>query len=529
MVDAYQTLGARMVEFDVSVADLEAKIGELGTKVSNENVRSLVTGYIDAVLEGRAPWRSGIGAYLLIHGMGRFLYNGNFEEVRKKSLEMIAARSMGSFDDIHKTLSKRQDIEGINRIAELVLDTMPKITYTWFKGSERPAILKRIVEKYENDEKYKEMVAGCLSELKDFEKLRALARKYVTKDLDFATGLLGRDAVDDDWRFIARQLKDSKPLIAYEIIWRIKDKKDDDKKFLSELEEWLIANDIENAFNYFERVQYNDADRKRFNVHQNALIKIGRRFLEMNLPIRALEAFAKTNCDENSPEYREAGMQLWNSENLDELKDIIYEHSRSYPLSSATRHAVKHALQLTAADYFTKGGDPEISNDYIRPDCGDDLNRKLGNALAKLPRNEADKYGDWRARTSYARILRVQKKTKDDERLLATLRERIIQAQHLTALNVFHDAEDVEGMRLYAERFKDDPMDVYRAGWKLQDNEMIAEARKRLLGSKWSLSSVLSKFESYKDDEGIKIVKEALAPGVPTETANVLLSKKKGH
>ncbi len=508
-LEQFEAFGKQLVELDVSANDLETRINGLGHKIEDKEIKAMVTGFVDRLLEKEFHEKE---SYELVHGFARFLYNGDFKDVRKRVLDNIAKRSAKIAADerydieLLRWLKEKQDTDALATIAESMLNTNPAVTYTWHPGGEnRPAILRKIVQTHQTNKKWREVVASCLHELEDKDGTRALAKEYLDKDIAFAWKLLEKHGTSDDWMLAANAWKNKDIGSAYHASVKARDAyphPQEAEQLRDQLKERFIREQPAKAFEIFNK-------RERYEQDKKALLLIAKLFLEKGKLEDALVTFSA--AEYNGPEVNNIGLTM--------LKRL----EKDKKPSRQTYKPFERAMREVALSYFENGGKVEIAAQYIYERAhDDDLRRKLGYAFAKLP----PKKGSNHAAQAYIRLIQLERKNPQDERLLDQLRERMVADESSHHTSTFIGYHDQKGLQLVLAKRKDlHDQTVYDIARALNDAQLLEKTRRAIVAE--GARHALDMFEREKDDVGIRYAREHIGHGVDLTLVDKILPRER--
>ncbi|VVB81869.1 Uncharacterised protein [uncultured archaeon] len=320
---------------------------------------------------------------------------------------------------------------------------------------------------------------------------------------------------DQDLRTVAEREKGN--ISKYELLNKIKQKTDKDKQKLGKLMEQIIATDPERAFGL--NTSWENSDDfyhtcRQVTRDKERMLEIGKSLLKKGQHMSALNAFQLAG--HTGEHYIQTGLEILQQKEIPWLGN-----------SSERETAMRdRALRAAAIPFFEKGGDPERANIYIPENVEDDLNRKLGYALAKLPPEE---HG-WNAANAYIRLQLIGKKTEEDNEQIEKLRRRVIEERKEYAGNTFLHAFDKTGLKQFIDQNIDThPKATYEAAAAQGSPEDVLRARESLVqkafDGKIRIDRVYEIFRAAGDEEGVKYLDSKIAPGVPQEIAAKLLAK----
>ncbi|HLF54134.1 MAG TPA: hypothetical protein VI612_00245 [Candidatus Nanoarchaeia archaeon] len=538
-MEAFTQLGRIMAkELNLSAKDLETRVNSLGTEFPQEQVRAIVTGYIDASLEANR-WNT-VEVYTLLHGFGRWLYNGTFDSVRKRVLDKIA-QSSRSAESIFECLEGNQ--EAINYIAEARIEKTPDFAHAHYKGEKRPEMLRRIIEKHSQREEQetRDTVISCMRELNDNEGLRALAYRCLETDFGLAEHLLLKYGTREDKLKLAeiakktgkiekagklitehgtkeeleafiREIRSTDIRTAYEL-----SRMSGPKELYKEIKQQMIQEHPEVAEGIFYAKPYEDGHPQLND--QAGMLEVAKRFAELKRHSSAIRAYGIAYCFDLAREQQE---QI-RTEVRQHALEMLRAGQKIPEVTMFMNRDFIYAVQDAVIAYFTEGGNPLTADEHIREEVLPSLNAQLARALAQLP-------GEKATNRAYARLIHLGEKIdKKENELLAELRERILQQPY--AANFFADNRDQEGMRLYIDRnIESNPKIAYSVAIKhLREEEAMIKTRQALIqaatAGRIPVKEAFTTFEETKDQLGIAELQQALAPGIERRVAETLLAR----
>jgi hypothetical protein len=502
----YEAFGKQLADLEVSSKDLENRINGLGHVVDDKAIKALVTGYVDGLLGKQYHERE---SYELVHGFARFLYNGDFQDVRGRVLNNFAKQALRNKEDsdLLEFLRKKNDTAALAIIAEKVLDTNPELTERLYREENRPAILQKIIDTHRSSKQWKETVSYCMTELKDTEGMLALAREHIN-DVAFAQHIFERNsATRDDWTLAANTWQDKNIAAAYYAVTKAcwaHPRPKEVEQLRDELKQQFISKEPLAAMQAFK-------DENRFNRDKDALTAIGKQLMAKGEYSSALDAFAAAEYE--GPEFNTMGLEKLKMYAKDPKKNLkSYDYERFVGL-----------MHKAAPAYFEQGGSPSIASDFIHAEgTPDALNRKLAYALAGLPK----KKDSWNAHNAYARLITVKEKTAKDEQVLDTLRGRMIAGEISYADSVFIGHKDHKALQMMLEKRKDlDDEHQYNIARELNDNALLEKTRTAIVNA--GVQHALYVFGQAKDDAGITYARKHIAHGVDMSLVDKILPPEK--
>ncbi len=511
MASVYENLGKQMVQFDVKHSDLENKINRLTSegKINDEDARELVTGFVDEAIKTKtAP----ADIYTLVNGFARWLYNGDFNTVRRRILENMAATGEGI-----ALLEAKKDEQGIQIVAELAWEKNPMLTIRHYKGANRNELLKKIAERHFNSDSIG-IPKECFTELNDIPSLRRHALAHL-ENLDYVRNVLAEHGTDDDYReaveFFRKRNRSVQHgcgdcMLAYDWATRIKSPTAKDKKIIEDLKAELIKKSPENAISRFWKEDrrydsWRQEYKERICTDKEGVIAAGKRLLETDKPVDALKAFESVKYE--GPEVLKAGIQV--------IKQYYEKDPSLYHVYERDRPIIQAAAKKAVPAYLAAGGSVLAVESMINENtCGDDLNRRIGEA--QTVNNPGSSF-------AYQRFIAIKKKTPDDYAKIARIRTAIVESD--VGSYVFEEYKDTEGMRMLIDKRRvKRPDSAFATALTLKDEKLVEELRQEIV-SKTSPDYALRTFTEAKDEKGIQMVRDKIGPGIEPGVIDSLLDR----